>query len=258
MKRLFREDIKIYLSNVLMALMALVVIELAFAFGAISKNKGLAETALQMFLYVLIVLVVVFMVMTGKAFLEKLRGGNHYYEAKKEQGYNRFSLLLGLNTVYASFFFGILFLYVSAFALDAYWCSKVFVGQADKADNAEDWSEIIKLVKKYYVSDRYFLSICLIVLVLIAASISIAALVAFSTTMAYNLFTKSRYAGILAGIFILIFGYALLNIGMKVTSVEGPDQQNLMALLVLLGASVVFLAITLASLKKHEWIDEPH
>ena len=85
MKRLFREDIKIYLSNVLMALMSAVVLELAFALGAVTKNKGLTATALQLFLYVLVVLLVMFLVMSGKAFYQKLRNET-YYPTKMEQG----------------------------------------------------------------------------------------------------------------------------------------------------------------------------
>ena len=168
------------------------------------------------------------------------------------------SLLLGVNSVYASFFFGILFLYVSAFALDAFWCSKVFVGKADEVDNKEAWDNVYKLVRTYFISDKYWLSICLIVFVLIAAGVLIAALVIFSTTMAYNIFTKSRYTGILAAIFFIMFAYAILNIGVKLTNVEGPDKQNLISFIFLLATSIVLLGVTLSSLKKHEWIDEPH
>ena len=89
-----------------MALMSAVVLELAFALGAVTKNKGLTATALQLFLYVLVVLLVMFLVMSGKAFYQKLRNET-YYPTKMEQGYSSYTLLGGLTLMYSLFLFGL-------------------------------------------------------------------------------------------------------------------------------------------------------
>jgi hypothetical protein len=249
MKRLFREDIKIYLSNVLMALMSAVVLELAFALGAVTKNKGLTATALQLFLYVLVVLLVMFLVMSGKAFYQKLRGET-YYPTKMEQGYSSYTLLGGLTLMYSLLLFGLALLYFLMLGLNIAWCSKAFPDERD---------ELTSLIQKLFEGSNnrallYFSAVVDFFMIVF----SITALLFFSAVMAYNLFTKSRYSGFLAAIFFAMLGYAVATININMTNVKDMVMQHFMSAGVQAVFSVIFLAITLASLKKHEWIDEPH
>jgi hypothetical protein len=114
-----------------MALMSAVVLELAFALGAVTKNKGLTATALQLFLYVLVVLLVMFLVMSGKAFYQKLRGET-YYPTKMEQGYSSYTLLGGLTLMYSLLLFGLALLYFLMLGLNIAWCSKAFPASASR------------------------------------------------------------------------------------------------------------------------------
>lgn len=249
MKRLYQEDIKIYLSNVLMALMSAVVLEVAFAFGVISKNKGLTATALQLFLYVLVVLLVMFFVMTGKAFYQKLRQ-EPYYPTKKEQGYSSYSLLGGLTLMYSLFLFGLALLYFLMLGINIAWCTRAFPDERD---------DLISLVQKIFEgsSNRALLYLAAF-LDFFMIAFSFTALLFFSATMAYNLFTKSRYSGFLAAIFFAMLGYAVATVNINLTNVKNTVTQHFMSAGVQAVFSVIFLAVTLASLKKHEWIDEPH
>lgn len=248
MKRLFQEDLKIYLSNVLMALMAVVVLELAFAFGVFTKNKGLAATALQLFLYVLVVLLVMFFVMAGKAFYQKL-GNAQYYPVKKEQGYSSCTLLGGLTLMYTLFFFALALIYILMIGLDVAWCTRAF---------PEEREGLTSIVNKLFEGGNRVLLITAEFIDFFMIAFSFTALLYFSVTMAYNLFTKSRYSGFLAAIFFALLSYAVATINIKVTNVSNPVQQHFLSAVVQLGFSVIFLAVTLSSLKKHEWIDEPH
>ena len=55
-----------------------------------------------------------------------------------------------------------------------------------------------------------------------------------------------------------MLGYAVATININMTNVKDTVMQHFMSAGVQAVFSVIFLAITLASLKKHEWIDEPH
>ena len=71
--------------------------------------------------------------------------------------------------------------------------------------------------------------------------------------MAYNLFTRTRYAGILAGIFFAMLGYFIAKLNLQLLGSLDTLTYHLASAGFCAGVAVILFAVTLTSLKKYNW-----
>ncbi len=238
-------DLKKYLLPVLEFLMALAVMEIFIAIGIIGKRAGLVSTAIPMYLIIMLLMVLIMLGQAGKVFLGDLRNVQFYPECKKN-GLSAVSILGCLTLLYSGLLAVMAGLYVGFMSLDILWIRSAF------PDIHQDIEEIICEVIPKQNSTALVFSAILDYFVMAVAFVS---LVFFAVTMSYNIFTKKRYCGILAGVFSVTFGYFMIRATLLIVTVEDRVKYHLYSALLLAGFALVFSAITLSSARKHEWID---
>lgn len=242
---LAKMDIKKYLFPVVEFLMALVVMEVFIAVGILGGRSGLVSTAIYMYLIVMLLMVFFVLGTAGKVFLGDLRN-EQFYPMCKKNGLNRVSILGYMTVIYSAILGIMAALYVGVMGLDILWIRHAF------PDIHEEIEQIFSEIIPKENSAALVLSA---ILDYLFVAVSFVTLVFFAVTMAYNIFTKKRYCGILAGVFTVVFGYFMILVSTKIIAVEDRIQYHLYTALALAIFALAFLAVTHSSVKKHEWTD---
>ena len=238
-------DFKKYLLPVLEFLMALAVMEIFIAIGIIGGMGGLVSTAISMYLIIMLLMVIIMLGQSGKVFLGDLRNAQFYPECKKN-GLTSVKILLDMTVLYALILGVMIALYVGLMSLDIMWIRSAF---------PEIHADIEKIISEVIPPNNSFSLVMASILDYFVMTIAFVALVYFCVTMAYNIFTKTRYCGILAGFFAMVFGYFMVRVTLIVVKVEDRIQYHLYCALLLAGFAILFLAVTHASVRKHQWKD---
>ena len=246
MKEFLKKEAPLFVTGSCMTLMSLLVLEVFMCFGMFSKNKGLVATIIQMFLFTALIAIVILLAGSGKAMLRHLRDEN-YYRMCKAEGDNGIMILTKLTVLYSVILFVIGGLYVLLLGLDIMWSTGVF--PEEKQGVSDIWNTM-------FPGPNSGVTIAATVLELLTIAFLFTMLVFFCVTMAYNLFTKSRYAGILAGLFFAMLGYFLVKLNLSLLGSLDTLTYHLASAGFCVIAAAILFAVTFGSLKKHNWKSE--
>ncbi|MBO7632210.1 MAG: hypothetical protein J6S78_07780 [Lachnospiraceae bacterium] len=243
MKAFLKKEAPLFVPSSLMFLIALMMLEMIMFFGVVLKNKGLVSTLIYMFLFTTVIMVVMLLAGAGKALLTHLRDEN-YYSVWKAQGDTALTLFGKLTGLYTVILFALTGLYLLAFGLDVLWSSVAF------PDEKEGLS---KLWDMLFPGPNGAAAVAATVLEFMMIAFLFTALTFFAVTMAYNLFTKTRYAGFLGAVFFAIFAYTIVKINVQVLSSLGTVTYHLASAGFCAVCGIVLSAVTYGSIRKREW-----
>ncbi len=246
MKEYLKREAPLFVTASCMTLMSLLVLEVFMCFGMFSKNKGLVATIIQMFLFTAMIAFVILLVSSGKAMMRHLRDEN-YYRVNKAAGDSSAMTFIKLTALYSVILFVIGGLYILLLGLDIMWSTGVF--PEEKKGISDIWNTMFPGPNSGAV-------IATTVLELLTIAFLFTTLVFFCVTIAYNLFTKSRYAGILAALFFAMLGYFLVKLNLQLLGSFDTLTYHLASAGFCIVVTAILFVVTLASLKKHNWKSE--
>ncbi|MBO4280583.1 MAG: hypothetical protein J5872_01875 [Lachnospiraceae bacterium] len=247
MKDFLKKESVLFVPSSIMFLMALFMLELFMCFGIISKNKGLVVTIIYMFLFTMVIMIVVLLSMSGKALLTHLRDEN-YYRIRKEAGDGAVAVYLKLTALYSLILALLGGLYLLMLGLDILWSAVAF---------PEEKAGITKIWTTLFPGPNNASAVVSAVLELFLIAFLFTALSFFCVTMAFNLFTKTRYAGILAAVFFMMIGYAVVKLNIELLGKLEPVTVYHLASAAFCAVIGAFLtAASFGSIRKRNWNTE--
>ena len=245
MKQIIRDDWKRFLPNLLMFAMTLVILELFVGFGILSKNDKQVTTAISLFFFIMLIMLAMMIALAGKIFLGDLRNPGILQAWKKEER-SLVSVVVCKTTVYTCLLYLLELLYAGVLVLDVLWIYGAFPNERKALD---------ELFAKLSGKESGFEGIhATQLLEYLAIAFSAVALAYFTITMAYNIFTKSRYVGILAGVFYVLLAYFFIRVHLEIVkNITPASVQSLAGVAVQAVIGAILLAVTIGSVKKHQW-----
>ncbi len=242
MKQVFLKDLRGILASRVMIVASFVILEIFVMIGAFSNNVGLTSTALYVYIFATIGIILYHVMEAGSIYLGNLRQVP-YFDKMKSDGIPASKVLLfkHLHTWISMMICAVL--YVGGLALDVLLVLKRFPGEKEGLEGFGLHEMIVG------AGDAFVPALITTVLEYAMIMLVMLALGYFAVTMTFAFFVKQRFTGFFSVVVYITFGYSIVAINRALAGAFQGIALHLMSSLANVVLAAILFFVTLWGLR---------